>query len=74
MFRNKLDDIKKSLNNTNEFDVKWCKIGRSDYGKFIMSNLYNLAWHDFYIIYNLIGGDVSDIEKINTEKNLNFSL
>ena len=51
MFRNKIESIKKSIGD--EINVNWLKQGRSDYGKFIMSNLYNLACMTFiyYIIY-----------------------
>ena len=74
MFRKQIDEIKKSIEFTKTFDVKWLKKGRSDYGKFIMSNLYNLAWHDFYILYNIIGDEVYDIESIEIKDHLSFSL
>ena len=74
MFRKQIDEIKKSIEFTKTFDVKWLKKGRSDYGKFIMSNLYNLAWHDFYILYNIIGDEVYDIESTEIKDHLSFSL
>ena len=74
MFRKQIGEIKKSIEFTNTFDVKWLKKGRSDYGKFIMSNLYNLAWHDFYILYNVIGDEVYDIESTEIKNHLSFSL
>ena len=39
-----------------------------------MSNLYNLAWHDFYLLHNIFGEDFSDIEKIDTKRTLSFSM
>ena len=52
----------------------WEKVGRSDYGEFIMSSLYSLAWHDFYLLYQCVGNKVSDIIKIDTKNKLQFSL
>ena len=50
MFRNKIESIKESI--SDEINVNWLKQGRSDYGKFIMSNLYNLQMtFIYYIIY-----------------------
>ena len=73
-FRKQVSEIKESLTDVNEFDVIWKKVGRSDYGKFIMSNLYSLAWHDFYLLYECVGNKVSDIVKIDTKNKLQFSL
>ena len=72
MFRNKIESIKESI--SDEINVNWLKQGRSDYGKFIMSNLYNLAWHDFYLLHNIFGEDFSDIKKIDTKRTLSFSM
>ena len=73
-FRKQVSEIKQSLDGVQEFDVVWKKVGRSDYGKFIMSNLYSLAWHDFYLLYQCVGDKVSDIVKIDTKSRLQFSL
>ena len=73
-FRKQVSEIKESLTDVKEFDVVWKKIGRSDYGRFIMSNLYSLAWHDFYLMYQCVGNNVSDIVKIDTKDKLEFSL
>ena len=74
MFRKQINDLKKSIELTETFDVMWLKKGRSDYGNFIMSNLYNLAWHDFYILHNIIGDKFYDIESKETKNYLSFSL
>ena len=42
-YRDKLDELKQSVNNNDVVDVVWKKSSRTDYGKFIMSNLYNLS-------------------------------
>ena len=74
MYReNKIQEIKKSIGNKKEIDVIWTKNSRSDYGEFVMSNLYNLAWHDFYLVYHIFGNKIYDIQKIETEKKLKFS-
>ena len=72
MFRDKIKNIKESING--DVNVKWLKQGRTSYGKFIMSNLYNLAWHDFYLLYTLFGDNFSNIQKIDTKKTLSFSM
>ena len=72
MFRDKIESIKESI--SDEVNVNWLKQGRSDYGKFIMSNLYNLAWHDFYLLHSIFGEDFSDIKKIDTKRTLSFSM
>ena len=74
IFRKQVSEIKESLANVEEFDVVWKKVGRSDYGEFIMSSLYSLAWHDFYLLYQCVGNKVSDIVKIDTKNKLQFSL
>tara|TARA_R110000851_G_scaffold300645_1_gene456859 strand:- start:1538 stop:3325 length:1788 start_codon:yes stop_codon:yes gene_type:complete len=74
MFRKQIKDLKESIELTETFDVIWLKKGRSDYGNFIMSNLYNLAWHDFYILHSIIGDKFYDIESKETKDYLNFSL
>jgi len=74
MFRDKVKDLKKSLEEVNELNVNWFKEGRSDYGKFIMSNLYNLAWHDFYLLHNLLGDEISDIKGVDVNNTLSFSI
>ena len=73
-YRDKLDELKQSVNNNDVVDVVWKKSSRTDYGKFIMSNLYNLSWHDFYLLYECLGDKVTDIKKINSEDKLQFQL
>ena len=72
IYRNKLEEIKKSIESSDDINVVWKKIGRSDYGKFIMSNLYNLSWHDFYLLYECLGGNVTEIKNINSDDKLEF--
>jgi hypothetical protein len=72
IYRDKLEEIKKSIESSNDINVVWKKIGRSDYGKFIMSNLYNLSWHDFYLLYECLGGNVTEIKNINSNDKLEF--
>lgn len=72
MFRDKLKEIEYPTEN--KITVNWLKKGRSDYGKFIMSNLYNLAWHDFYLLHSILGEEFSDIKKIDTKRTLSFSI
>ena len=37
-----------------------------------MSNLYNLSWHDFYLLYECLGGNVTEIKNINSDDKLEF--
>tara|TARA_A100001201_G_scaffold60100_1_gene57505 strand:- start:1126 stop:2892 length:1767 start_codon:yes stop_codon:yes gene_type:complete len=73
-YRDKLDELKQSVNNNDVVDVVWKKSSRTEYGKFIMSNLYNLSWHDFYLLYECLGDKVTDIKKINSKDKLQFQL
>ena len=68
----------KSLNNlfkTNptSLNVSWEKSSRTDYGKYIFSNFYNLAWHDFYLLYPYLKDKkITNIYPLDTKNTLNF--
>lgn len=56
-------------------DVKWEKPSRTDYGKYIFSNFYNLAWHDFYLLYPYIKDKkLTNIISLDTKNTLTFIL
>lgn len=61
--------------NPSELYVKWEKFSRTDYGSYIFSNFYNLAWHDLYLLYPYLKNqELQDIISLDTENTLNFIL
>ena len=61
--------------NPDEFYIKWEKFSRTDYGSYVFSNFYNLAWHDLYLLYPYLKNKkLKDIISLDTENTLNFIL
>lgn len=59
--------------NPESINVNWEKPSRTDYGKYIYSNFYNLAWHDFYLLYPYIKDkNIINIKPLDTKDVLSF--
>ena len=59
--------------NPQNIKVSWEKPSRTNYGKYIFSNFYNLAWHDFYLLYPYIfDKKITNIYSLDTKKTLHF--
>ena len=73
-FREENKTLKKFLKtNPQNIKVSWKKPSRTDYGKYIFSNFYNLAWHDFYLLYPYIfNKKITNIHSLDTKKTLHF--
>lgn len=73
-FRKENKDLKTFLKtNPQNIKVSWEKPSRTDYGKYIFSNFYNLAWHDFYLLYPYIfDKKITNINSLDTKKRLHF--
>ena len=75
-YRKENIELQSFLNsNPNEFYIKWEKFSRTDYGSYIFSNFYNLAWHDLYLLYPFLKDkELLDIIPLDTENVLSFIL
>jgi hypothetical protein len=75
-YRKENQKLKNFLNtDPNEFYVKWKKFSRTDYGKYVFSNFYNLAWHDLYLLYPYLEDkELKEIIPLDVKKTLNFTL
>lgn len=75
-FRKETKDLNSFFKtNPQNIKVNWEKPSRTDYGKYIFSNFYNLAWHDFYLLYPYIfNKKITNINSLDTKKKLHFTI
>lgn len=75
-YRQEIKDLYKNLlYNPDTIGVTWLKESRTDYGSYIKSNFFNLAWHDLYILHSYLHHrEIKDIRIHNTKECLHFSI